>query len=154
MAGSATFTTVESTVTTVVPRMQATRISRLRCAVTVGPAYATALARPARPGRRRLCGNDLPGAPVEHPLSAAPLGCHYEQGPAVVAPEHAREAASVEGDRLQQLAALPRPHAVVHRTGPHRALGVQADSVGRVLELRPYAPVRKAAVRLDVERGQ
>src|SRR3954467_1349792 len=36
MAGSATLTTVESTVTTVVPRMQATRISRLRCVVTAG----------------------------------------------------------------------------------------------------------------------
>src|SRR3954453_11837104 len=65
MAGRATFTTVESTVTTVVPRMQATRIHRLRCEVTVGPAYARGpLARPARPGRRDLRGHDASGAPL------------------------------------------------------------------------------------------
>ena len=44
------------------------------------------------------------GCSARHALGTAPLGRDHEQRPLIAASEHAREAASVEGDRVHDLA--------------------------------------------------
>src|SRR6478735_21383 len=82
---------------------------------------------------------------LAHALRPAPLGGHDAERPPVVAAEHAREAAAVDVDRLEHLAALAHAHAaaVRHVGVPDRAGLVEADAVRR----RPYdsATIRVAS---------
>ena len=60
----------------------------------------------------------------------------------------------VEIDPLQHLTAFTDPHAGIGpRRGPHRAVGIEADTV-RPKARGPDAAVRQAAVGRDVERRQ
>ena len=100
------------------------------------------LARPAR---------------LAHARRAAPLARDDEQRRAVGAAEHAREAAAVELDPVEDLAALADADAapVGHVGVPDGTLGVDADAVrDAVAEVGPDAPAREAAVGRDVQRRQ
>jgi hypothetical protein len=79
-----------------------------------------------------------------------------EQRPPVLAPKHAGEAATVQLDRLQHLAALADPHAMlVGDVGvPDGAFGVYTDAVRVVAaEVGPRPPARQAAVGGDIEKA-
>ena len=77
-------------------------------AVTLAPPGLAAVASgPPGSGGGGGNGEDLPGALLGgHALGAAPLGRHHEQRALLGSPEHAREAAAVEVDGLEHLAAL------------------------------------------------
>ena len=85
------------------------------------------------------------------------VGDDVEGAPVVVA-EHAGEAAAVGGHGLQHLAALgDADAALVGDVGvPDRALGVEADAVGRgaLAEVGPDPPVDEVARVGDRERGE
>jgi hypothetical protein len=86
------------------------------------------------------------------------LGRNHEQRLIIGAAEGAGEAAAIELDRLQNLAAFADAHATEVRDVrvPHGPFGVEADAVGwdSVAKLRPDSPAREGAVGGDVERGQ
>src|SRR5205807_7532157 len=65
--------------------------------------------------------------------AAAVVVGHDVQGAAVVAAEHAREAAAIGVDRVEDLAACSYPGAALSRNAgiPDRALGGGADAVRR-----------------------
>src|SRR5215218_1692252 len=116
------------------------------------------LLRPAggrcgRLGRQHLAGSWL----GEHALWTVPLGRDHEQSSSVCPSECAGEAAAVELDRLQHLAAFADADAALvgDVAVPHCAVGVEADAVGDALsELGPDPAVREAAVGGDVEGGE
>ena len=68
-------------------------------------------------------------------LHATPLGRNYEKRFPVCTPEHACEAAPINDDRLQHLAALANTHtALVGNIGvPDSVVGVDTDAVGNPL---------------------
>src|SRR6266849_5790666 len=110
---------------------------------------------PAHAWRGRLDGQHLTcPPPVGHACGTSPLGRHQMQRSSVGASEHAGEAASIEIDRLQDLAALANAHAtLVGDVGvPDGVLCIEADTIGNaVTEVGPHSSVRKATVGLDVE---
>jgi hypothetical protein len=72
-------------------------------------------------------------------------------------PPSAREAAAVQADRLEHLPALADAHAaLIGDVGvPDGVLGVGAEAVrDAIAQIGPHAPVRQAAVGVDVERGE
>ena len=77
-----------------------------------------------------------------------PFAGDHEERPFVVTPERAREAAAVELERLEHLAALGQAPAVPVRdvAVPDGSLGVEADAVGSgaLAELCPDAPIRES----------
>ena len=81
-----------------------------------------------------------------------------EQGSAVVAAEHAREAAAVNLNRFQFATAGRDPGATLSRHAgiPDCSFGVGADAIGRrsAPEIGPHAPVCKFAIAGDSPRGQ
>ena len=88
---------------------------------------------PAHAWRRSLDGQHLTRPPsVGHGCGTTPLGRHQKQRPPVGASEHAGEAASIEIDRLQDLAALTNAHAtLVGDVGiPDGVLCIEADTIG------------------------
>ena len=82
-------------------------------------------------------------------LGAAPFVDGHEQRSPIGAAEHAGEAAAVELDRLQHLAALAHAHAalVADVAVPDGSLGVEADAVGVVVDLGPRPSVRTGCRR-------
>src|SRR5215218_9088604 len=85
---------------------------------------------------------------------AGHVGRNHEKCPAVLAAEHAGEAAAVELDRLQHLTAFANAHTPFVRDVPvpDCAFCIEADAVGdAVTEVGPYPPVRQSAVGSDVE---
>src|SRR5215204_798743 len=113
-------------------------------------------ARALRPAGVRLvnAGNqDLAGLRLHelvHPVGAEPMGDHHEQRPAVLAPEHARVARTIDLDAVDDLAPFAHaedaaPSVVADGTAPHSTFAVEADAVAR--DIRPEAPVREAADR-------
>jgi hypothetical protein len=91
------------------------------------------------------------GGAAEHLLRASPLGGDDEEGAAVRPAERTREAAPVDRDRLQHLAAFPDAYAALVRDVgvPDRSFGIDTDPVGHPLaELSPDPRVRQAAVRV------
>ncbi len=111
--------------------------------------------RPTGVRCRRLSGEHLACAwRFGHGRRAAPLGRHHEQGSVVHATEHTGEAAAVEVNGLQHLAALADAHATLvgNVAVPDGSFGVEANAVwDAVAEVGPHAPIRQAAVFLDVE---
>ena len=108
----------------------------------------------------RLGGQYLAGVGLKqhvHILRAGPFSPHDEQRLAGLAPEHAREASQVGIDALQHLSALADAHATLVGDGavPDGPFRVHADPIGGIVaEVGPHPPVRKAAVRGDVEGAQ
>ena len=94
---------------------------------------------------------------VAHLARVVAVGDDVERA-AVVAAEHAGEAAAIGGHGLQDAPALGDPDAVlVGDVGvPDGALGVEADAVGRgaLAELSPDAPVDHVTRGGDRERGE
>ena len=97
---------------------------------------------------------------------AVPLGVGHQAGHArpprgddvetrgAAATEHAGEAAAVEGDGVEHLAALGDPDAALvrHVGVPGGAVGVEADAVGiAVAEVGPDPPIGEGAVLADVK---
>src|SRR5215211_5582585 len=85
----------------------------------------------ARTGRRG--GQQLPGYfPSGRAHYATPLLRHHEQGRSVDPAQHTGEAAAVEVDRVQHLAAFTNTHAPLVRDVrvPDGAFGVEANAVG------------------------
>src|SRR5260370_25392220 len=110
---------------------------------------------PAHAGRGCLEWQHLSGPPaVGQACGTTALGRHQKQRSPVGASEHASEAASIEIDSLQALAALANAYAtLVGDVGvPDGVLCIEADTIGNaVAEVGPHSPVRKATVGLDVE---
>jgi len=92
-----------------------------------------------------------------HLLHPPPLRRDDEQRATIRPTQHAGEAPAVELDGLQHFAAFAHAHAaLVRHVGiPDRALGIEADAVGRtVSEVGPHAAMVQAAVGRDVEGGE
>src|SRR3954466_12025269 len=100
--------------------------------------------------RRRLDGEHLAGTrTLADVLRAIPLLRHQEQGSPIRATEHAGEAAAVEIDPLQHLAALGDADAApVRDVGvPDGSLSVHAEPIrDAVAEIGPGPAAREAAV--------
>src|SRR5207248_5434408 len=97
----------------------------------------TSPSRPAGARHRRGMRDDLAGTgTVGHRLRSAPVRRHHEQRPAVLAPEHAREAELVQLNAFHDFAALADTHTALLRARPDRAIGVDADAVGAAFQLR------------------
>ena len=97
---------------------------------------------PAHAWRRSLDGQHRPSS-VGHGCGTTPLCRHQKQRPPVGASEHAGEAASIEIDRLQDLAALTNAHAtLVGDVGiPDGVLCIEADTIGNAVpEIGPHSP--------------
>src|SRR3954469_16322434 len=105
--------------------------------------------------RRRLDGEHLAGTrTLADALRAVPVLRHQEQGSPIRATEHAGEAAAVEIDPLQHLAALGDADATLVRDVgvPDGCLRVDADPVrDTVAEIGPGPAAREAAVSADLE---
>src|SRR6478672_12922882 len=106
---------------------------------------------PAHAWRRSLDGQHLTRPPsVGHGCGTTPLGRHQKQRSPVGAPEHAGEAAAIEIDRLQDLAALANAHAALvgDVSVPDGVLRIEADAIGNaVAEIGPHASLRKVPSR-------
>jgi hypothetical protein len=112
---------------------------------------------PADARRRSLGGEHLaPQRPAAHVLGAPPLVDGQEQGSPIRTAEHAGEAAAIEVDDLQDLAARAHAHAATAPdvAVPHGTLGIQADAVGVVGDLGPGPAVGQATVGGDAEGGE
>src|SRR5215510_43277 len=115
---------------------------------------------PARAGRRRLYRKHLSCSgmgdlrDLVHPT---PFGHDQKQRPVADAAEHTREAALVELDRLKHLAALADSYAplVWNIRVPDRVFRIHRDAIRYPsLEVGPNPPIRKVAVRRNVEGGE
>ena len=122
-------------------------------------ARASSLRRP-RSGYGCRDGKHLTGPssePPVQPFDAAPFGRQDEQCPPVRPAERTGEAATVEFDRLQDLATLAYSDASTGSgTSPYQtapSVSMQVPS-GTVAQLCPRPPVGQAAVGGDVERGE
>ena len=69
-------------------------------------------------------------------------------------PSMQAKAPSINGGRVEHIAALPHAHAALAGNGrdPHRAVGARADAVGRVLKASPDATADEGAVVCHLER--
>src|SRR5215470_14837434 len=94
---------------------------------------------------------------IRPPTGGRILGSHQKQGPPVSATQHAGEAAAVEIDGLQNLAALAHAHAMFggNVRVPDSIFSIEADAVGGVAtEFCPGSPVGQIAGSIDVEGRQ
>ena len=95
--------------------------------------------------------------PVRRAVGAVAVG-HDEQRPTVVAPEHAREAATVNVDGVEDFATFSDTGASLTGNAgiPDRPLDVAADAIrGRARsEVSPDAPVNELTRVPDRPRGQ
>src|SRR5829696_2818033 len=139
------------------PRSREVAVTGSTLSVAAGWQHPSWSSRPPGCWHPNVGGQYLAGAAF--PLHRVrPLRADDEQGATIRAAEHAREAAAVGLDGLEDLAALGYSDTMLARhTGiPDGVLGIHADAIRRgvLAECRPHLPAGQAAIRLDLVSGE